>query len=261
MALTGALIDAERDADAALRKVWPGGGASAYREQLATDIALAYAAARDGMILAVSQAFHAIPSVPFVPGVTPPGTNPQIEAANLRAIAARRAAQDFAAKLALRNTLTIATAGKGGETAAVLAEAQTRYDSGEDVWLEWRASQDGHDPRSCGWCKTLHGQRARPGEQFPHPKPIGKRKPPKLYLGTLYGPPLHPRCRCKIVIVTGHTVAEPPAPVPVPEQGDFISSDVIKAMPEEEYSAMHHFLRSALHELGQVLYRLVHPRG
>jgi hypothetical protein len=256
MALTGALVEVEAAADAAVRRVWTTPGAFPYREQLLADITSVYSGARESIILAVTQAFNSIAVQPLIE----PGTNPTVAAGRLRSIAARRAVANYAAELGLRNSLTVSTAGSGSETAAVLAEAELRSSADEDIWIEWRASQDGKDPRSCGWCKALHGKRVRPGEQFPHPQPIGNRQPPRLYMGTLFGPSLHPRCRCKLAIIAG-TVGTPPATPAVPpqEQGDFISSDTIKAMGEDEYGKLHHFLRSALHELGLVLRRLIHP--
>jgi hypothetical protein len=261
--LDEALESAERQASDIVLQAWTHPGSSAYQEALLGDVARVYADARAQLVAAVTEAYNSVPPAVFVPGVTTPGTNPAADVAHQRSSAVRQAVIDFSQGLALRNQLTVFTAGKGSEAAAVLAEAQLRHDAGEDVELRWVASMDGKDPRSCGWCKALNGVQVGPGEQFPHPGMLGKRKPPKLYLGTLYSPPLHPRCRCKLVIVTGEKVTSPSAPKSAApsEAGGFISSETIRNMPEEQYEKLHHFLRSALHELGQVIQRLLHPNG
>lgn len=262
-ALTADLATAEEKATEAVEAAWTTEGASPYFAALLADISRVYADARERLVADITAAYNSIPDAePFVPGVSTPGTNPAEEVRRLRAVAVRQAVSDFGRGLAVRNQLTVFTAGKGSGSAAVLAEAQLRHDAGEQVELEWVASMDGKDPRSCAWCKALHGTRIPLGSQFPHPQPAGKRRPPRLYLGTLFAPPLHPRCRCKLVIVTAGQPQTPESAVgAAPGSEDFISSETIRNMPEEQYSKLHHFLRSALHELGQVLTRLRHSNG
>lgn len=261
-ALTQALVTAEEQANQLVDSAWTATGASPYRAALLADVTRAYADARERLIADITVAYNAVSDAePFVPGVTSPGTNPAEVTRRARATAVREAGIEFARKLALRNQLTVFTAGKGSASVSVLEEAELRRDAGEDVELEWVASMDGHDPRSCGWCKALHGTRVPVGTQFPHPEAIGKLRPPRLYLGTLNGPPLHPHCRCKVVVVGGEKPTSPSVPESAapPDSGDFISSETIRNMPEEQYAKLHHFLRSALHELGQVIQRLMHP--
>lgn len=241
--IAGVLRTCQIAAEDAVNEAWQAHGTSATREQLLADVARAYASAPAGLSQAVAAA----------------------TAEEERASAVRRAVLDFAAALALRNKLSVTAAAGFSTTESTIAQAQLRADAGEDVELEWVASHDGKDPRSCWWCRSLHGQRVQPGEEFPHPAQHGNRKPPRLYTGHLFGPLLHPRCRCKLRITSSAAGAGSPQAQPhgagTPEPADFISSDTIRAMPEAEYSKLHHFLSSALHELGQVLRRLAHPYG
>lgn len=256
------LHDLEQAALQAVARAWAAAGnpaASPYREALLADVSRAYAEAVQDLTVDITLAFNSIPAAePFVPGVSTPGANPSMETARERSVAVRRAVTDFAASLGLRNRLAITTAATRAGAEAVLAEAELRAAAGEDIELEWRAHPpDAHGP--CGWCARLNGTRVRPGEQFPHPEQIGHRQPPRLYLGHLFAPPLHPRCRCRLVIVvTGHPVSQAPVAAVPPGPEDFISSDTIRAMPEEQYGRLHHFLSSATHELGQLLRRLLH---
>lgn len=222
-------------AEDAVQATWHAQGASATREHLLADVARAYASAYSDLSQAVLAAYGEGPS------------------------AIRRAVLEFAGVLALRNKLSVTSAAGFSATEAVIAEAQLRASAGEDVELEWVASHGGKDPRSCYWCRWLHGKRVRPGEEFPALPVHGARQPPRLYTGSLYGPLLHPRCRCKLHIIAGASPQVPESAAPEP--ADFISSETIRAMPEEEYGKLQHFLSSALHELGQLLRRLAHPYG
>jgi hypothetical protein len=253
----------EGDASEAVQAAWRAAGnpaASPYREALLGDVARAYAAAPGEIAAVVAAAFASVPAPePFAAGITPPGHNPAMAAARQRSAAVRHAVIDYSASLALRNRLSVTSAGARATSEAVMAEAEQRRSAGEDVELEWIASMDGKDPRSCIWCRKLHGTRVVPGAQFPHPEPAGKRKPPRLYLGHLFGPPLHGRCRCKLAVVAVKVSVSGPPPAALAETpgADFISSETIRDMPEAEYGKLHHFLTSSLHELSQLLSRLL----
>lgn len=243
--LRESLAHAQEKVAEAVDDAWSQPGASPYREALLADVTRAYQGAEQELAGAIDTAWRGEQNLAH------------------RSVVVRRAVADYAARLALRNHLSVLTAVKASDTQAVLDDAQRRLNTGEDARLRWVASMDGKDPRSCIWCRRLHGIEVAPGDQFPHPLQVGRRRPPKLYLLVLYGPPLHPRCRCRLVVVSERPpVPSPPGPSsPVEGPGDFISSDTIRAMPEEDYSKLHHFLRSALHELGQVIQRLLHPYG
>ncbi len=194
-----------------------------------------------------------MPQQSFTVGVSTPGTNPAYQAALQRAQAVRDALAGQGSALALRNGLSVTVAGASSQTEAVLAEAMARPDASL-LGKRWVASMDGKDPKSCAWCRKLHGIVVPLGSQFPHPEQIGKHKPPKLYRGVFPGPPVHPHCQCRLEFVP---LAEAPVPVPGPvtpeELPDMVSSEDIAALPEERYQSMRHFLQSALHELAQVI--------
>jgi hypothetical protein len=81
-------------------------------------------------------------------------------------------------------------------------------------------------------------------------------QPPKPYRGALQGLPLHPRCRCRLAIVTEAAHDHAPPPAVVPAAPVFITAAAIRAMPEARYQGLIAFLQAALHELSQVLARL-----
>lgn len=111
--------------------------------------------------------------------------------------------------------------------------------------------------------------------------PIIYTHPPKAYLGMLLGPPRHPNCRCRLELVQAApgppgpmgpttpagpapavTVAGPAAPPPVtpsaaPQPPAYIHAAEIRAMPLGQFAGLDAFLRAALHELNQMLRRLL----
>lgn len=177
-----------------------------------------------------------------------------------RPAAARQAVLGWARQAAIRSGLTVAVAEQAAETAATLAEAHARRAAGEHVFKRWTARRDG---TACHWCRKLDGVTIGLEDSFlPY---LGGAadlsghgrltQPPKPYRGELQGPPLHPHCRCKLMVVTeigtpGELRARPAAAVPV------FTAAQIRAMPAHKYQAMMSFLGAALHELGQMLHRL-----
>lgn len=258
--LTSSLVTAQQAAQSAVQQaaLLSGSTPSPYQQSIAQDVNDAYSQAPQQIKTAVTRAFHSIPSHEFEVGVDQPGTNPVSQAAHDRAAAVHAAMVSQSASLALRNGLSVDVAGARSHTDATLQDAQQRQDSGEDVWLQWNSRKQ--PGITCPWCWDLDGQRVKPGEQFQHPQPIGKRKAPKLYQGTLHGCPLHPNCECWITIESsGQQAATEPADTS--PQHAYISSVQIAEMSEEKYHGLLSFLHSALHELGQVLSRLLGGAG
>lgn len=254
--LTSSLVTAQQAAQSAVQQaaLLSGSTPSPYQQSIAQDVNDAYSQAPQQIKTAVTRAFHSIPSHEFEVGVDQPGTNPVSQAAHDRAAAVHAAMVSQSASLALRNGLSVDVAGARSHTDATLQDAQQQYDGGADIWLQWNSRKQ--PGVTCPWCWDLDGQRVRPGQEFQHPQPIGKRKAPKLYKGTLHGCPLHPNCECWLTIVTGDAA---PVPDVIPEspQHAYISSVDIAQMPEENYHGLLSFLHAALHELGKVLSRLL----
>lgn len=254
--LMASLASARSAARTALAQAYPGQDiTSPLYQSLIADIDDAYAHAPSQIRHALLQVFHAHPDVQFQPGIHTPGENPSSHAALERAQAARSVISALGSSLALRNGLSVHVADAGGRTEALLADAPP------GSYKRWRASMDGKDPRSCAWCRALHGTSVPVTVQFPHPSQIGTHKPPKLYMGVLPGPPLHPNCRCEIDILD----AEPQPPVglqPTALRSTtlMLSSEDVASLPTERYQQLRHFLSAALHELGQILSRLISTR-
>jgi hypothetical protein len=194
--LAQSLAAARSQALAALQQAWAATGAdpaSPVLASLAQDVQRAYADAPGVIREAAIRAWHSVPQQSFTVGVSTPGTNPAYQTALQRAQAIRDALNGPAQALALRNGLSVIVAGSSGRTEATLAEAMARPDA-HLLGKRWVASMDGKDPKSCVWCRRLHGAVVPLSAQFPHPAQIGGHKPPKPYMGRLDGPELHPHC-------------------------------------------------------------------
>lgn len=255
-ALTDALADAHGAARAAVEQAaqLAGDQSSQYQLAIAHDVDSLYANAAAQIRGVAVTAFNSVPQPhPYTPGVDQLGSNPVFEAGQARARAVGAALTRQVSDIALRNGLSVNVAGSRSHTETVVEEALRRYQAGEDIWLEWRSQLV--PGVTCPWCWALHGHRVRPGQEYPHPGQAGRRRPPRLYQGVLHGPPMHPNCRCWLVIVTSSGDPAPEAPEPPP--AEFVTSTDIAAMPEEKYSGLLAFLKAALHELGQLLKKLV----
>ncbi len=248
--LESGLAEAQAMAEAALGAAWPP-GSSPYRASLAADIARLYATAASVLRDAAAEGFRMVPQAVFVPGVTAPGVNPAMEAADRRAQALLRRVTSVAWSLGFRNEMTVSVAGVRQQGEEVLSEAA---EAGTGWLVKWvcRKGADGRpDSRVCHWCRLLDAMPAIPiGTEFPAGSPLGRSRPPRVYFN-LRCPPRHPRCRCHIILVRPGTPAAAgslvtPGPV-------YISSNDIRAMLPDRYYALTDFHRAALHELGQVI--------
>lgn len=178
-----------------------------------------------------------------------------------RADAVCRAVLAHGADLALRNRLSAESATTAARTQAELASGEQLDQAGEQAWKRWECSHNPPDDRTCHWCRSLHGMTIPLHAQFPAGEPADLTghgrltQPPRLYRGVLPGPPRHPRCRCRVVVTTILEPVESEAggqeTMPV-----FLAAASVRALPEDRYQALAHFLEAAVHELGQVLGRL-----
>ncbi len=191
IALTDAREKARKAVEAAAQLA--GDQSSQYQLAIGKDVTDLYDNAAAQVRGVVIRAFNSVPQPPpYTPGVDPLGSNPVFEAGQARARAVGAALTRQAADMALRNGLSVSVAGSRSHAESVVEEALSRYEAGEDIWLEWRSRKI--PGVTCPWCWALDGHRVRPGHEFPHPVQVGRRKPPRLYQGVLHGPPLHPQC-------------------------------------------------------------------
>lgn len=283
--LAQALEDARNLAVAELEDEWNSADAAqtAYYQHLLDDIEAQYSLPH--LRHAIRHAHASVPHAHFIVGVTPPGTVPHMEAAIRRAAAVRRAIVGFARDRLLSHGLSLQVARAAAQTAAVLEAGAEREAAGEQVRKRWVARRDG---KTCMWCRFLDGTTVPLHAQFPLPGPVAVQHetatrhvatpagedryhqrigtaiiwthPPRLYHGMLPGPPLHPRCRCRIVLVPVSSDGGQAAPggrSPAPQAaGEFLAAADIRALPEARYRSLMAFLRAAVHELGMALRRL-----
>jgi hypothetical protein len=250
--LEAGLAEAQGLAENALATAWPS-DASPYRASLAADIARIYSTSEAVLRQAAVDGFRLIPQEVFVPGVSAPGSNPQMEAALRRSQEVQRRVASAIWQLGLRNSLTASVAPVRRQGEAVLADATEAGPGWEVKWVCKKDAAGQPDSRVCHWCRLLDAMGPIPiGTEFPAGVPVGGMRPPRVYFN-LRCPPRHPRCRCRIILVragggqTSTTVSAGTAPAL------FISSDDIRAMPAARYDALTDFHSAALHELGQVI--------
>lgn len=258
----------------AVREAWGSGPRTEYLDWLLADVAQSY----DALALLradIRQAWHSVPQASFQPGVTPPGTNPGKEAAHRRSEAVREAIMGRAGNIALRNRLSAEVAAVAARTAEQIATGEEAERAGDQAWKQWQCRHSPPDSRTCYWCRALHGMVIPLHASFPAGEPADLSghghltQPPKVYRRVLPGPPRHPRCRCRIVIIkqlpsgergqgasAGFPSASAGATAPTDLAPGFLAASDIRAMPEAKFQAIIHFLEAAVHELGQVLGRL-----
>jgi hypothetical protein len=238
--LLAALDSARSAAAAAVQQQWDAAGApdAPVREHLIADIGRQYGSIAH--LHAVIRTAHAGAS---------PADRPQ---------AVQDALAAWSRSTALRSRLTVTVATQAAIAARTLAQGKARRAAGEKVAKRWEARTDG---KACYWCRRLHGVTIGLDASFlPY---LGGAvdlsghghltQPPKPYRGALQGPPLHPHCRCRIVIVRegAGTIS-----ATVPFQPRFIAASQIRAMPGPRYKALTVFIGAALDELSKVLHRL-----
>lgn len=279
-------LDAGRELAAdAIRAAWAAasGPQSPYLTWLIDDVDRSYDAL--GLLRnAIRRAWASVPPQGFVPGQTPPGQHPSQRAAEERAAAVRAAILEVAAEIALRNQLSLGVATVAAETLAGISHGQDLERAGEHVWKQWLCSHQPPDDRTCHWCRALNGMIIPLRANFPAGTAADLTghgrltRPPRVYHGILPGPPRHPRCRCRLRILTnlpargvssgssgqGGAAAEvvdrgpggeAAAPSPANASG-FLAAADIRALPQDKYDGLRAFLLAAVHELGQVLARL-----
>lgn len=280
-----ALEDARTLAIAQLEAEWNSADAmqTVYYQHLLDDIEAQYSLRHLRHL--IRHAYDSVPQAHFIVGVTPPGTVPSMEAAIQRAAAVRHAIVGFGTEAHGSHQLSFQVARAAAQTAAVLEAGAEREAAGEQVRKRWVARKDG---KTCLWCRLLDGTVVPLHAQFPLPGPVAVQHqvpdrrvateagvaryhqaigtkiiwthPPRLYHGMLPGPPLHPRCRCRIVLVPVSEEGGQAAPgtrSPAPQAaGEHLAASDIRALPEAKYRSLMAFLRAAVHELGMALRRL-----
>jgi len=258
--LEAALTESRDAARQAVEDAWlaqDGPRGHAVLQHLLADVERAYSPRL--LRTMVRTAFLSVPTGQFIPGVSTPGSNPANESAAARAQAVQDAIGQFASRALHRNSLSIDVATGHARTEAQLAEVQPGQ------YKRWRAHVD--SPVCCYWCRKLDGVTIPVHESFLfHIAPAHDltghghlTQPPRPYKNRLPGPKLHPNCQCWLEIV--NAPGAPPVPSEsgqvAPPPPSYLSASEIRAMPEEKYSSMVAFLRASVHELGQLLRRLV----
>jgi hypothetical protein len=259
--LADALEQARQAAAAAVQDGWGAAPDSPVLGHLLEDITRQYGDT-DRLRALVRAAHASVPPRQFTPGQSAPGSHPSAQAAAERSAAVRHAVLGFARDTALRSRLTLAVAQAAARTARTLAEGEDREVPGK----RWKAHPE--RPTCCHWCRNLHGVTVGLHDSFlPYlggPADLSGHgrltQPPKPYRGMLSGPPLHPHCECELELVE-QIETRPAETTERPRSGQkrpvFISAAEIRAMPEARYKGLAAFLHAALHELGQVIRRLV----
>lgn len=238
--LEGALDIAQREATAAVERAWSTDTSSAYRQALLADVTRAYAGAAAQLRTVAVSAAATVPPEPFQPGVHRPGTNPDAAAAMARARAVQAAVAAAVRWLGYRNDLTVSVARTRHATEAEIAEGLKL-----EGWLKkWRSRRD---RKVCPWCRVLDMAPAIPLDQEFTTEAIRGHAPPRVYLDLL-GPPLHPHCRCKLVLVRASEVAAS-RETSQPDGWRLLSASDVRAMDPVRYQVVRTFYGEAVRHL------------
>lgn len=144
---------------------------------------------------------------------------------NLREYKAAGKTEEARRRAILRMSHSAGVAAQRGYTDALISAYAELVESGMEVRKVWVAHiTPEHTP--CEDCLALHGTEAPLREQFPH---TGFRDP---YIDLL-GPPKHPNCRCRLVILVvtlENALEDLDLPNPTPPQS--MSSEQVRSMPK-----------------------------
>lgn len=175
-------------------------GADVLLHELLGDVDRAYnSAALDHLRGDIRHAYSSVPLRQFVPGTSPPGSNPVRESVAERSYAVQEAIAGWAARTALRNSLSADVALGDSATLAQIEEAEGQ----PGRWFkQWRTSKQPPDAHTCYWCKKLNGVtiplRASFAGHLGGAVDLAGHghltHPPHPYRGWLQGPQLHPSC-------------------------------------------------------------------
>jgi Phage Mu protein F like protein len=287
--LAAGMRGAETAAVSLVRAAWQSAGGPADSETLQSlvkDVRDAYSAASGEVYQAAREAFESVPARAFIAGESAPGSQPLMESAAERAHAVSTAVRAQSERVLVRNQASLDVAASLASTEQLLAEAAARHARGEKVMKRWHISR--HQPeKACHWCRQLDGMTIPFDEEFPHGtetalphrrtrhvateagahryrRPVGAAiiftRPPAVYLGVLPGPPRHPHCRCWLEIIVLPSDGTQPEEMETPHvtaPQPYVRASDIAQLSESQYQGLQHFLSAAVHELDQVLRRLL----
>ncbi len=136
-------------------------------------------------------------------------------------------------RLRFRTWLSVQAAIQFGFTENQLHSGHALADKGATLKKVWLCNFTDNTP--CETCLWLHGREIDLDAEFPHGH---QEREPKVYLGTLLGPPRHPNCHCYMlvyVVTLEHNQVIPPAPNIADEK--FMSSKDVRKLPRAIYAA------------------------
>lgn len=161
-------------------------------------------------------------------------------------------------EVALRSVLTLHVTETAARTFRQLAEGEKREMAGETVYKQWVSRKDAD---VCHWCRALNGMVVPLHAGFPEGDPADLTghgrltQPPRWYRRLRLGPPRHPRCRCRLRIITdlsGHQVASLSGgqdPDAAPPQTGFLAAEDVRAVDGDRYTALTALVSAAVSEL------------
>lgn len=133
------------------------------------------------------------------------------------------------------------SAGVGAEqgyTDAVQSGYSELDDFGYDLRKVWMANFVDNIP--CPYCVKLHGTEVKIHQQFKHPAS-------KKVYQSLYGPPLHPRCQCFLVVLIvslDNADEELNVDAPSGHTPSTMTTDDVKSLPKKIFDALRRVLKA-----------------
>lgn len=220
-------------------------GDSAYRDSVLRDINTMFLQARNDIRSSIAEAFNAVEPDQY-----------RLPIERVRALDSRLAVHNAVRRLSAR-----AQAAASVVVTRALAEAQLEtyrtyqeQNPGQVLRKRWVALS----AHPCPACRALHGVELDLDEEFDHTASTSQSfSLPKVYFNLLC-PPRHPRCKCKLVLVSIAVIVEEieeAVKTPLPYYV-YLDSEEVRTMPSSKYQSLVKFLKAVFTRVKRVVRRL-----
>lgn len=221
-------------------------GESAYRDSVLRDIDTMFAQARNDIRLSITEAFNAVEPDQY-----------RLPIERVRALDSRLAVHNAVRRLSARAQAAASVVVTRAHAEAQLEtyRAYQEQNPGQVLRKRWVALS----VHPCPACRALHGTEMALDEEFDHTASTSQAfSLPRVYFNLLC-PPRHPRCRCRLVLVSISAIVEKieeAVKAPLPGYG-YLTTEEVRSMTPSKYRSLVRFLKAVLTRVKRVVRRLI----